>query len=185
MTPRAESNDDPSPRATSPGNRLRTPRTRRDHPVHPSDGAVSRSDTLLADEPFRDDSESPREVLMRSPGPSPSRSPRARRLALGERGLRDGVQPTPRQLTDSRSSAPPRRPDRRSAPLNQPGATPGRRSPPTAHHPVMAGGKGLPSQHIGMCADLDFPAGNRYRVLPDWPPTGVQVKSASTVWVGS
>ena len=150
MTPRAEPNDDPSPRTTSPGNRLRTPRTRRDHPLHPTDEAVSRSDTLRAAEPFRGHPESPREVLTRSPGPSPSRSPRARRLALGERGLRDGVQRAPRPVTESRSSAPPRRPDRRLAPLNQPGATPGRRSPPTAHHHAMAGGRPEPPSRPGI-----------------------------------
>jgi hypothetical protein len=67
MTPRAEPSDDPSLRATSPGNRLRTPRTQRDRPVQPSDQAVSWSDTLLAAEPYRDDPESPREALTRSP----------------------------------------------------------------------------------------------------------------------
>src|SRR5262249_3597700 len=73
MTPGAEPNDDPSPRTTSPGNRCRTPRTKRVHPVDPSDEAVSRSDTLLAAEPFRDGPESPREALTGPPGPSPSR----------------------------------------------------------------------------------------------------------------
>src|SRR5262249_18565749 len=63
MTPGAEPNDDSSPRATPPGNRLRTPRTKRDHPLDPSDEAASRSDTLLATEPFRDGPESPREGL--------------------------------------------------------------------------------------------------------------------------
>jgi hypothetical protein len=67
ITPRAEPDDDLSPRATSPGNRLRTLRTKRDRPVQPSDQAVSWSDTLLAAEPYGDDPENPREALTRSP----------------------------------------------------------------------------------------------------------------------
>src|SRR5262249_21245171 len=91
MTPGAGPNDDPSPRATSPGNRRRSPRTHRVHPVDPSDEAVSRSDTLLAAEPFRGGPESPCEALT-GPGLPVANGPKTTlRLACPEtRRLDDG-----------------------------------------------------------------------------------------------